>query len=232
LNPSEEVSRQILGLENDNRHKLADPNSRHYRCGPKSESPRLSKDDRVSRIIRKTGNAAGVIVVQEDERSGKRRKHAGAHDIGRGFARRLINASISAETLKVVLHHRDFATTEKHYGVTRSSQNIETNRRLFQLWSLAAICELKSADVRSGMGHIVLLASDVNSCLLVHLLWSYLSWLPTSHRWTSTATLPTSMSWETTSVHLGDTVFPRHLSTVPAPSPVHPVRERLPFGRY
>ncbi|MCA9171987.1 MAG: hypothetical protein KDB23_30180, partial [Planctomycetales bacterium] len=65
-------------------------------------SVRLSTD-RVSRIICRIGEAAGVIVVQEDSRLGKRRKYASAHDIRRGFARRLIDAGVSAETLKVVM---------------------------------------------------------------------------------------------------------------------------------
>ena len=64
----------------------------------------------------------GIIVVQEDDRTGKRRKYASAHDIRRGFAQRLINAGVSAETLKVVMRHSNFATTEKHYGAIRSAQ--------------------------------------------------------------------------------------------------------------
>ena len=64
--------------------------------------------------------------MQEDERTGKRRKYASAHDIRRGFAQRLINAGVSAETLKVVMRHRDFATTEKHYGAIRSAQAAAT----------------------------------------------------------------------------------------------------------
>ena len=38
-------------------------------------------------------------------------------------AQRLINLGVSAETLKVVLRHRDFATTEKFYGAIRSAQS-------------------------------------------------------------------------------------------------------------
>ena len=49
--------------------------------------------------------------------------NASAHDIRRGFAQRLINLGVSAETLKVVLRHRDFATTEKFYGAIRSAQS-------------------------------------------------------------------------------------------------------------
>lgn len=77
----------------------------------------------VSRVISMIGKEAGVVVRQQDTRTGHRRKFASAHDIRRGFAQRLINLGVSAETLKVVLRHRDFATTEKFYGAIRSAQS-------------------------------------------------------------------------------------------------------------
>ena len=88
---------------------------------PKPRSERMTKE-RVGRIIGLIGEEAGVIVRQEDERTDTRVKHASAHDIRRGCAQRLINAGVSAETLKVVMRHADFATTEKYYGATRSAQ--------------------------------------------------------------------------------------------------------------
>ena len=96
--------------------------SRGLNAGRRSpdSSTRLSKD-RVSRVICKIGENAGVIVVQEDPRRDKRQKYASAHDIRRGFANRLINAGVSAETLRVVMRHASFATTEKHYGAIRSA---------------------------------------------------------------------------------------------------------------
>jgi hypothetical protein len=69
------------------------------------------------------GQEAGIVVRQDDERTGQRVKYASAHDIRRGCAQRLINVGVSAETLKVVLRHRDFATTEKFYGAMRSAQS-------------------------------------------------------------------------------------------------------------
>ncbi|WP_040763560.1 tyrosine-type recombinase/integrase, partial [Novipirellula maiorica] len=84
-------------------------------------SQRLTKD-RVGCIIAMIGEEAGVIVRTEDERTNSRVKYASAHDIRRGCAQRLINAGVSAETLKVVMRHADFATTEKYYGATRSAQ--------------------------------------------------------------------------------------------------------------
>ena len=86
---------------------------------------RLTKE-RVSRVIVKVGKQAGVVVRQEDKNTGRRKKYASAHDLRRSCAARLINAGISAETLKVVLRHRDFATTEKFYGATRKAQSAAT----------------------------------------------------------------------------------------------------------
>ena len=84
-------------------------------------SERLTKE-RVGRTIAAIGEEAGIVVRQEDERTGTRTKFASAHDIRRGCAQRLINAGVSAETLKVVMRHADFATTEKYYGAMRSAQ--------------------------------------------------------------------------------------------------------------
>lgn len=78
--------------------------------------------ERVSRIICRIGKQAGVIVQHADKRTGQRQKFASAHDIRRGCARRLINSGVSAETLKVIMRHASFATTEKHYGAIRSTQ--------------------------------------------------------------------------------------------------------------
>jgi integrase len=85
------------------------------------------KDDRlsldcVSRTIAEIGKVAGVVVVKENKARGIREKFASAHDLRRGCAYRLINSGVSAETLKVVMRHMDFNTTQKHYGAIRSAQ--------------------------------------------------------------------------------------------------------------
>ena len=85
------------------------------------QSERMTKE-RVGRIIALIGQEAGIVVRQEDNRTDTRIKYASAHDIRRGCAQRLINAGVSAETLKVVMRHADFATKEKYYGATRSAQ--------------------------------------------------------------------------------------------------------------
>jgi len=83
---------------------------------------RLSKE-RVGRIIGMIGEQAQIVVQQPNEESGRRIKYASAHDLRRGCAQRLINAGISAETLKTVLRHKNFKTTEQFYGATRAAQS-------------------------------------------------------------------------------------------------------------
>jgi integrase len=92
---------------------------------------RLTKEH-VSRIISRIGKQAGIIVQQPDEETGKRIKYASAHDLRRGCAQRLINAGVSAETLKLVMRHQDFSTTERFYGATRAAQSaaVEINEKL------------------------------------------------------------------------------------------------------
>ena len=99
---------------------------------------RLTKE-RVSRIISLIGEKANVIVRQEDERNGTRKKFASSHDLRRGCALRLIDAGVSAETLMVVMRHADFATTQKFYGAMRSAQS-----------AAAEVRQKMSADTKSS----------------------------------------------------------------------------------
>ncbi len=101
--------------------KLLNRARRRNGMGQAAQVDRLTKE-RVSRVIALIGKKANIVVRQADERTGVRLKYASAHDIRRGCARRLINAGVSAETLKVIMRHADFATTEKHYGAMRSAQ--------------------------------------------------------------------------------------------------------------
>ena len=72
------------------------------------------------------GQEAGVVVRQPDEETGQRIKYASAQDLRRSLAERLINSGVSAETLMVVMRHKDFATTKKFYGATRAAQSAAT----------------------------------------------------------------------------------------------------------
>ena len=89
-------------------------------------STRRLSHQRVSEIISAIGKEAGVVVRQPDEETGQRIKFASAHDLRRSLAERLINAGVSAETLMVVMRHKDFATTKKFYGATRAAQSAAT----------------------------------------------------------------------------------------------------------
>ncbi|MCC6124053.1 MAG: site-specific integrase [Pirellulales bacterium] len=79
--------------------------------------------ERVSRIIAQIGETARVVVRQPDDATGRRIKYASAHDLRRSCAERLINAGVSAETLMVIIRHRDFATTRRFYGPKRTAQS-------------------------------------------------------------------------------------------------------------
>lgn len=88
----------------------------------KSKDKEPASLDSIGRVIAKIGQKADIVVVKADPRKGSRIKYATAHDLRRGCAARLINSGISAETLKIVMRHADFDTTEKHYGAIRSAQ--------------------------------------------------------------------------------------------------------------
>lgn len=101
--------------------KIRKRSERHCEWPARRAERRLSKE-RVSRIISQIGENANIVVQQPDEETGRRIKYASAHDIRRGCAARLINLGVSAETLKLVMRHRNFATTERFYA-TRSAQS-------------------------------------------------------------------------------------------------------------
>jgi len=115
------LKRKSEPIPSDQVDELLNRARRRNGSGQAAQVERLTKE-RVSRVIALIGKQANIVVRQADERTGVRVKYASAHDIRRGCARRLINAGVSAETLKVVMRHADFATTEKHYGAMRSAQ--------------------------------------------------------------------------------------------------------------
>jgi hypothetical protein len=86
---------------------------------------RLTRE-RVSRVIAQIGEEAKVVVRQPDKEAGRRIKYVSAHDLRRSCAERLMNAGVSAETLMVIMRHRDFATTRKFYGGKRAAQSAAT----------------------------------------------------------------------------------------------------------
>ena len=82
----------------------------------RAASGRLTRE-RVSRVIAQIGEEA-----KPNKETGRRIKYASAHDLRRSCAERLINLGVSAETLMVIMRHKDFATTRKFYGAKRAAQ--------------------------------------------------------------------------------------------------------------
>ncbi|QEG21025.1 Phage integrase family protein [Mariniblastus fucicola] len=115
------IAEQFGVSETAVRKWLADP-SRLKAESQISEVQRLTKE-RVGRVLGLIGQKADVVVQEKDDELRKRLKYASAHDIRRGCAQRLINQGVSAETLKLILRHSDFATTEKFYGAVKSVQS-------------------------------------------------------------------------------------------------------------
>lgn len=134
LNRKAEFNRHQGEISDAEIIKLRKRSQRSETHAAQRHNRRLTKE-RVSRIISQIGEAAGIVVQQADSDANRRVKYASAHDIRRGCAQRLINAGVSAETLKVVLRHRDFDTTERFYGATREAQSAasEINEKLASL---------------------------------------------------------------------------------------------------
>ncbi|QGJ68570.1 Hypothetical protein PBC10988_2310 [Planctomycetales bacterium 10988] len=106
---------------------------------PRSEIERIKKRKRrkkpwrsnpskahVSRVISAIGEEAGVVVRQPDDGRKVRIKYASAHDLRRSLAERLYNQGISADTLMVIMRHKDFATTRKYYAAKRRAESAAT----------------------------------------------------------------------------------------------------------
>ena len=87
---------------------------------------------RVSEVIAAIGKRAEIIVRAPDPATGRRIKYAGAHDLRRSLANRLIDAGVSAESLMVIMRHQSYATTIRHYGGRRGAQSAasEASQRL------------------------------------------------------------------------------------------------------
>ncbi|MCC7475801.1 MAG: site-specific integrase [Pirellulales bacterium] len=79
--------------------------------------------EHVGRVIAQIGREANIKVRSTTKNGKPVAKYVSAHDLRRGCAQRLINAGVSAETLKVIMRHREFSTTEKYYGATRRTQS-------------------------------------------------------------------------------------------------------------
>lgn len=118
--------------------------------GPTSSADGRLTTEYVGRVISAIGEKARIVVQQADEETGRRIKHASAHDIRRGCALRLINAGVSAETLMVVMRHKDFKTTQKFYGAVRAPQSaaVELHQKLAAPIAAEQLPQLNEEEVR------------------------------------------------------------------------------------
>lgn len=70
----------------------------------------------VGKIVSRIGKAAGVIVEEGDEKVGRPRKFASAHDLRRSCAERLMWAGIPPTTICRIMRHASWETTMRHYA--------------------------------------------------------------------------------------------------------------------
>jgi len=70
----------------------------------------------VGRIVSRIGTAAGVVVEQPDEKTGRPTKYATAHDLRRSCGERLRDAGVPPLVICRVMRHASWETTRKHYA--------------------------------------------------------------------------------------------------------------------
>ena len=60
--------------------------------------------------------AAGILVEQANERTGKEAKFASAHDLRRSCAERMLDAGVPPGVISRILRHTSWETTRRHYA--------------------------------------------------------------------------------------------------------------------
>lgn len=70
----------------------------------------------VGKVVARIGEAAGIVVEQADERTGRPTKHATAHDLRRSCGERLRNAGVPPLVICRVMRHASWDTTRKFYA--------------------------------------------------------------------------------------------------------------------
>ena len=84
----------------------------------------------VGRVVSRIGEAAGIVVEQADERTGRPIKHASAHDLRRSCGERLRNAGIPPLVICRVMRHSSWETTRKHYAPGDIQRDAEVLREV------------------------------------------------------------------------------------------------------
>jgi len=88
--------------------------------------------DWVGKVISKIGKAAGIVVSEADEKSGRPEKYVSAHDLRRSFSQRLRNADVPALVICRVMRHSSWETTQKHYAPGNVQNDATTLNRILQ----------------------------------------------------------------------------------------------------
>lgn len=91
------------------------PLSLQLRLGRKVQHERPAAEW-VGRVVSRIGEAAGIVVEQADERTGRPIKHASAHDLRRSCGERLRDAGVPPLVICRVMRHSSWDTTRKHYA--------------------------------------------------------------------------------------------------------------------
>ena len=75
--------------------------------------------------IGRIGKAAGIIVEDADERTGRPIKYATAHDLRRSCSERLREAGVPPLVICRVMRHSSWETTQKHYAPGNTQKDAE-----------------------------------------------------------------------------------------------------------
>ena len=68
----------------------------------------------VGKVVSRIGEAAGIVVAQADERTGRPINYATAHDLCRSCGERLRDAGVPFLMICRMMHHSSQDTTQKH----------------------------------------------------------------------------------------------------------------------
>ncbi len=91
------------------------PQSLQLRLGRKVRHQRPDAEW-VGKVIARIGEAAGIVVEQADERTGRATKHVTAHDLRRSCGERLRDAGVPPLVICRVMRHSSWETTRKFYA--------------------------------------------------------------------------------------------------------------------
>ena len=84
----------------------------------------------VGRVVSRIGEAAGIVVEQADERTGRPIKYATAHDLRRSCGERLRDAGVPPLVMCRVMRHSSRDTTRKHYAPGDIQRDAEVLREV------------------------------------------------------------------------------------------------------